>query len=446
MASIRKRGNSYTVTAYMGYDERGKQLKRTTTFHPPEGVSAKKAEKLAKQYAATWEADVRGHVDLNENLSFADLAEWYYTTVAPSTLKPNTLCRFRDEIRQHVMPRLGREKLKNITPAMLDKLFIDLQNEGNLERKFLLRPGVGFGGMNYDQLTKAAGVSRSTVYTAAHGQTIRKCSAEKIAAALQRPTEQIFEEVTVKRGLSGSTANKVFANLSAIFTAAVRKEIMLRNPCTLATPPRHDTAPARYLDEEQCRRFLQLLQDFGDPSFATYCNLMLAAGLRPGECAALHWEDVDLPHRELNIRCTIVRIDGHLERQTPKTSRSRRRILLPHYVVTMLEEHRLREADKPNLHGAVFCNQRGDYYDPINLNARLKQVLRGSDLPAIHLHSLRHTHASLLINSNVAARVIADRMGHSSTATTLNIYGHVFAESERKAMRVIETSLFRGNP
>ena len=48
MASIRKRGDTYTITAYMGYDESGKQRKKTTTFRPPDGVTPGKAEKLAK--------------------------------------------------------------------------------------------------------------------------------------------------------------------------------------------------------------------------------------------------------------------------------------------------------------------------------------------------------------------------------------------------------------
>ena len=44
------------------------------------------------------------------------------------------------------------------------------------------------------------------------------------------------------------------------------------------------------------------------------------------------------------------------------------------------------------------------------MNNKLKRIIAGSDLPQdLHLHSMRHTHASLLINSDVAARVIADR-------------------------------------
>lgn len=63
-------------------------------------------------------------------------------------------------------------------------------------------------------------------------------------------------------------------------------------------------------------------------------------------------------------------------------------------------------------------------------------------MPEIHLHSLRHTHASLLINSNITAKAISDRLGHSTTKTTLDTYSHVFAESEVKAMQAIDMVLF----
>lgn len=77
-----------------------------------------------------------------------------------------------------------------------------------------------------------------------------------------------------------------------------------------------------------------------------------------------------------------------------------------------------------------------------NLNFKLKKVCEKAGLPPIHLHSLRHTHASLLINSNITAKVIADRLGHSTTKTTLDTYSHVFAESEVKAMQAVEMALF----
>ena len=134
MASIRKRGDTFTITAYMGYDEQGRQRKKTTTFRPPDNVTPGKAEKLAKQYAAVWEEKIRGYVALDENRTFAELQEWYYANVAPSVLKKQTLINYKGEIERHILPTLGREKLKNITPAMLDSLFAELQKSGNLKR------------------------------------------------------------------------------------------------------------------------------------------------------------------------------------------------------------------------------------------------------------------------------------------------------------------------
>ena len=59
----------------------------------------------------------------------------------------------------------------------------------------------------------------------------------------------VFDDVTENPGMTGASVNKLKLNLSAIFIAAVKIEIMRRNPCKLATPPRVDTVPAEYLCE-----------------------------------------------------------------------------------------------------------------------------------------------------------------------------------------------------
>jgi len=79
MASIRKRGKTFTVTVYMGYDGFRKQLKKTTTFRPPEGVTNKKAEKLTREFEAVWENKIKGFIALDENRTFSELAQWYNT-------------------------------------------------------------------------------------------------------------------------------------------------------------------------------------------------------------------------------------------------------------------------------------------------------------------------------------------------------------------------------
>lgn len=451
MASIRKRGETYTITAYMGYDDSGKQRKKTTTFRPPDGITANKAEKLARQYAAVWEEKIRGYVALDENRTFSELAEWYYSTVAPQTLKPNVLVNYRKGIYDHIVPVIGREKLKNITPPMLDSLFAELQKHGNMEQHFRLKDKALCGGITRQELADKAGVERSTIYTMLRGNTVSRATAEKVAAALDMKLENVFDDVTEKKGLSGASANKLKLNLSAIFTAAVKKEIMRRNPCKLVTPPKIDTAPAAYLNETQCHELLDLLSRQDDFQFEVIINLFIASGIRAGELSALYWEDINLDTGMMYIRYTLVKVGGEYVRQEPKTADSTRRIILPEYIIGLLKEHRAKQAERRSKMGErwinsdlVFTNMSGGFYLGTNMNNKLKRVIAGTDLPQdLHLHSMRHTHASLLINSDVAARVIADRLGHSTTKTTLDTYSHVFAESEARAMQAIDMALFR---
>ena len=334
---------------------------------------------------------------------------------------------------------------------MLDLLFANLQRSGNMERSYRLKDRSLLDGIKRDELAKEAGVGRSIIYNALRGDIMRLHNAEKIAAALGMELEEVFDEATKKKGLSGSTANKLKLNLSAIFTAAVKKEIMLRTPCRLVTPPKVDTAPAAYLDKEQCRRLMGLLSRQKDFQFEVIINLMIASGIRAGELSALYWEDIDLDTGMMYIRHTLVKVKGKYIRQSPKTEDSIRRIILPEYIIGLLRKHKAQQRRRrqkmvdswkdPEL---VFTNKSGGHCLDCTMNSKLKKLIAGTDLPQdLHLHSMRHTHASLLINSDVAARVIADRLGHRTTKTTLDTYSHVFAESQAKAMKAIDMALFR---
>lgn len=451
MASIRKRGETFTITAYMGYDEQGRQRKKTTTYRPPDGVTAGKAEKLARVFAATWEEKIRGYVALDENRTFAELAEWYYSTVAPQTLKPNVLVNYRKGIYDHILPVIGREKLKNITPPMLDSLFAELQRSGNMEQHFRLKDKALFDSVKRDDFAEKSGINRTTIYTLLRGETVSRATAEKVAAALGMRVDKAFDDMTEKRGLSGASTNKLKLNLSAIFTAAVKKEIMRRNPCKLVTPPKVDTAPAAYLNEQQCHELLDLLSQQPDFQFEVIINLFIASGIRAGELSALYWEDINLETGMMFIRHTLVKVGGEYVRQEPKTIDSTRRIILPEYITGLLKKHKALQTERRFKLGTawkdknlVFTNLSGGFYLGTNMNNKLKRIIAGTDLPQdLHLHSMRHTHASLLINSDVAARVIADRLGHSTTKTTLDTYSHVFAESEARAMQAVDMALFR---
>lgn len=429
-----------------------KQRKKTTTYRPPDGVTAGKAEKLAKAYAATWEDKIKGYAALDENRTLSELAEWYYRTVAPSVLKPKTLQNYQKTISDHVLPTLGREKLKNITPPMLDSLFTDLQENGCMETHYRLIDKALFDSITRQALADKAGVSRAAIYDCLEGQTIRKENAEKIAAALDLPLKKVFEDKTEKKGLSGASVNKIKLNLSAIFTAAVKKEIMRRNPCKLATPPKVDTKQAEFMTEDECHILLDYLSRQPDFQFEVIINMLLATGMRCGELCALHWEDINLETGLVYIKHTLVSLNGEYTRTEPKTSGSVRYVVLPGYIIELLKRHKqeqhkalFRAGGSWKAKDAVFTNRSGNYLLSGTLNKWLHKACAACGLSGtIHVHTLRHTYTSLLINNDITAKVIADRLGHSTVKITLDEYSHVFKESRVKAMQAIDMSLFKG--
>lgn len=66
-------------------------------------------------------------------------------------------------------------------------------------------------------------------------------------------------------------------------------------------------------------------------------------------------------------------------------------------------------------------------------------------LPHATLHSLRHAHASRLIAAGVDILTVSRRLGHGSPAITLNVYGHLYTNTDERAAVVAETA-FGGNP
>jgi len=130
MASVRKRGDTFTISASLGYDEQGKQLRKFTTYTPPRDVTANKAAKLANEYAVLWEERIRGYVPLNENKTVRELSDWYFETQAPILNRANVAAKKKSALYLHVIPKLGNVKIKMITPQMLDALFAELKETG----------------------------------------------------------------------------------------------------------------------------------------------------------------------------------------------------------------------------------------------------------------------------------------------------------------------------
>ena len=127
MATITKRGSSFKITVSLGYGADGRQIRKTTTFKPPQNVTDKKAEKLALAFAVEFEKDCQGRTSLNENMRFNDLVTWYFANYAPNKLKPVTIYTYERQLKSHIQPTFGNAKLKDFSAAKLTKFFGEVE-------------------------------------------------------------------------------------------------------------------------------------------------------------------------------------------------------------------------------------------------------------------------------------------------------------------------------
>lgn len=91
--------------------------------------------------------------------------------------------------------------------------------------------------------------------------------------------------------------------------------------------------------------------------------------------------------------------------------------------------------------GLVFSGPHGLPQDGTGVTRRFQALLKAAGLPRLSFHDLRHSTATVLLAQHVPARVVMERLRHSSIAMTMNIYSHVIAELNQDAADPIDRVL-----
>jgi integrase len=218
---------------------------------------------------------------------------------------------------------------------------------------------------------------------------------------------------------------------------AYRMELVTRNVATQVKAPPVPRQRRPDLSVADAKRLLKVIA--GERLEALYV-LALTTGLRRGELLALRWDDIDLDSRQLRVRHALQRVDGKLRSVEPKTSSSRRSVVLPKIAVRYLEEHRNRQ-DNERLelgeawreHGLVFASSVGTPIEPRNVNRRWDELRAKAGLDWLRLHDLRHGCATFLLAQGVPARAIMEVLGHGEIGVTMNTYAHVLPQLRQEA-------------
>lgn len=349
------------------------------------GITKKEAQDALRNALNEFER-CGSHVD-ESNISVADYFDYWLKDYVEVNCKYNTQENYRNVIKNHIKPTIGHYKLKSLSPAVLQEFIFNKSKEG---------------------------FSRSTI-----------------------------------SGIKGVLGNGL---TQAVYPYKYIKE----NPASYIKLPKNNSTDKFegndnvFLDKQKLKiitieEFNRIIEEFpqGNPY---YIPLQIAwhTGLRSGEVAALKWDDINLEDNTLRVNKTMVNKKGKCVLDTPKTKSSNRTIKIGNTLINILKQHKLYQKKNKMKYGSYYnvsdfiCTRSdGSNITVLNikyLNTRVPNHL-GIDFT---FHSLRHTHATLLIANGANMKDVQERLGHSKISTTMDIYSHVTQEMKSETVDIFE--------
>lgn len=385
MATITRLGDSYRIRVSCGYDGKGKQIRRSTTWKPAPGMTEKQIEKELKRQAVLFEESCQGKA-INGNIKLEAFAKQWFKEYAEVKLRPRTLKRWH-ELEERTYQALGHLRMDKINVRHIQQFINNLSEPGVNQRT---------GG-----------------------------------------------------GLSPKTIRHYVTFLSDVFDYAMRAGVAKENPCRLVILPAMEKKDPEFYTLEEAQIFIDRLQTKAPIKYRAFFILAIYGGFRRGELLGLEWKDIDFNTGVIRIeRNSLYTSELGTFTDTTKTEKSKRSLKLPESVINLLREHRkeqrvhrLAMGDQWQDHDRLFTQDNGKPMNPGTPYEWLKRFCNEEGLRFLGVHSLRHLNASLLINNGVDVKTVSAALGHSQTSTTLNIYAHSFGSAQAAASEAIANVL-----
>lgn len=280
-----------------------------------------------------------------------------------------------------------------------------------------------------------------------------KFGARRVSTVTRADVQAWINSLTGE-GLAPATVHHCYVALRKVMKHALWDRQIAFNPCDgIDLPKAHDVdegalAALTYAQVEAAAGQLALFKPYD-----VLVRFMAYTGLRAGEVAGLRVRDIDLAAGHVSVRQTAQHIKGEWVFGTPKSRRSTRDVpLLDRRLIADLKSHKMqhpRSGDGDALFwpGRTPGSHRVDYervWDLASFRRNyFKLALARAELPAIRVHDLRHTAASLWLAAGFPPYQVSRWLGHASVVTTDTIYSHLYptdyaqhiARFEKFAMR-----------
>ena len=192
----------------------------------------------------------------------------------------------------------------------------------------------------------------------------------------------------------------------------------------------------KYLNQFELHALLKSLMLGEEVSWDWFILLVAKTGMRFSEALAITPADFDFAHQTVSVSKTRNYKEGGGFAPTKNRS-SVRKIQIDWQVVMQFASLvKNLPSDKP-----IFVQNDEDKVYNSTVNDILERYCKKLDIPAISVHGLRHTHASILLYAGVSIASVARRLGHASMTTTQKTYLHVIQELENQDVDLVMRSL-----
>lgn len=337
-------------------------------------ADAEKSLRLAMK-----EYEEEGRIFIASNISFSDYLDYWLENYVKVNCKDNTISYYSRTIKKHITPYFKDKLLKQISPGQL----------------------------------------------------------------------QEFLNSKMINGMSKSSISNFYGILSGAFKYAVYPLGYIKeNPMTYVSMPKYNKKP-KESDELKIitpEQFNKIIKRFPEESnFYIPLQIAFNTGLRGGEVCALQWDNIDLENRTITVEHTLVyKENGIFELGTPKTTSSYRTIRIGDTLIDILKKHRTRQKKNKLEYGQYYtdsnyvCTKENGELVTTNSLKYLSRVVNYELKINFNFHSLRHTHATMLLENGANPKDIQKRLGHSKISTTLDTYSHVTKKMENETVNIIE--------
>jgi integrase len=221
--------------------------------------------------------------------------------------------------------------------------------------------------------------------------------------------------------VSGKTAKNLFATMQMLWKSARAWGYVAHDAVSDVVLPKRQRVARRFFSLEEVRRILESAPE----PYHTFYWLAVETGMRAGELCGLRSGDFDLERGLVSVRQSVWR--GKF--QSPKSENAVRSIALSPRLVAHIADFLKRW--KPNERRLLFVTRTGTPWDAnLLVKRKLYPLLDALEIERGGLHAFRHANSTLMDRLGVPLKVRQQRLGHSDSSLTLDVYTHVASEDD----------------